>query len=150
MNKQLYHYLDCGLPNVWLDGVEYHETPYGPATSIPAIEDLHRVIGLSIAEANRKMTGPEIRFLRTELDLSQRALANLLDVQENTLRRWELDETSISGPAQRALAGFYMETMNDGTLRGLMLKLANTDRQIEEAILRFKRHGDEWSPKEAA
>jgi DNA-binding transcriptional regulator YiaG len=143
---ELYRYTECGLPNVWLRGVETHETPYGPGTAIPGIENLHRVIGLAIAESNRQMTGAEVRFLRTELDLSQRMLAALLDVRENTLRRWELGETRIPGPAQRALAGYYIETVRaDGSLRELMLKLAESDRDLAGAELRFERHGEEWS-----
>ena len=146
----LFHYRDCGLPNVWLSGVEAHDTPYGRATAIQGVEKLHRAIGLLIAETNRQMTGAEVRFLRTELDLSQRALAGLLDVQENTLRRWELGETKIPGPAQRALAGFYVESVDDGgSLRDLMLKLADTDRQLSQLMLRFELHGDDWTPQAA-
>jgi putative transcriptional regulator len=64
-----YHYTESGLDNVWLlDGVEHHETPYGPATSIRDIDELHRAIGISITKSER-MTGAEFRFLRTELDL---------------------------------------------------------------------------------
>jgi DNA-binding transcriptional regulator YiaG len=145
-----YHYLESGLPNVWLHGVVVHETPYGRGTSIPAVEGLHRAIGLAIAESNRRMTGAEVRFLRSELDLSQRMLAGLLGVQENTLRRWELGETRIPGPAQRALAGYYVETIRKaGCMRDLMPRLAATDRDFAEPELRFERRGDGWAQKAA-
>jgi putative transcriptional regulator len=148
--KELYHYVESGLPNIWLDGVEKHETAYGPATSIPALEQLHHAIGLTIARSNHQMTGAEVRFLRTELDLSQRTLAGLLDVQENTLRRWEQGSVSIPGPAQRALAGYYIEvTTGEGGIRELMERLAQTDRQLTELELRFERDGDDWSPAAA-
>lgn len=141
----LYHYTESGLPNVWLSGIEIRETAYGPATFIPAVEDLHQLIGMSIAEANRQMTGAEVRFLRTELDLSQRALAGLLAVQENTVRRWELGKGDIPGIAQRALAGFYVETVSEtGSLRDIMLKFAQTDRELTEATMKFRRVGEEW------
>lgn len=146
----LYHYIECGLPNVWLSGVQTHDTPYGPGTAIPALENLHLAIGLAIVEAKRQMTGAEVRFLRTELDLSQRTLAGLLGVQENTLRRWEHGEINIPGPAQRALAGFYVESVQDGgSLRELMLKLAEKDRELAEIELRFERDGDSWTPQAA-
>ena len=145
-----YHYLNSGLPNVWLHGVVVHTTPYGRGTSIPAVEELHRAIGIAITESNRKMTGPEVRFLRTELDLSQRLLAGLLDVQENTLRRWELGETRIPGPAQRALAGYYLETVKEGgRLRDLMHTLAAADRKLADLDLRFERRGDTWTQRAA-
>lgn len=146
----VYHYTDSGLQNVWLTGVEVRDTAHGPTTIIPAIEDLHRLIGMSIAQANRQMTGAEVRFLRTELDLSQRALAELLDVQENTLRRWEQGKVNIPGLAQRALAGFYLETVSEtGSLRDLMIKLAETDRQLTAAEMRFNRIDDEWVDRAA-
>ncbi|OOY11667.1 hypothetical protein BMG00_11230 [Thioclava marina] len=139
-----YHYRESGLPNVYLEGIEPIDTPYGPAVSIPAVEELHELIGTAIAKANRQMTGPEVRFLRTELDLSQRVLAGLLDVQENTLRRWELGETKIPGPAQRALAGYYLESINGGNLRDLMQKLAETDRRVTELTLKFAHMPGGW------
>lgn len=148
--KDLYHYTECGLPNVWLSGVERHETAYGPGTTIPGIENLHRAIGLSIAEANRQMTGLEVRFLRVELDLSQKTLAGLLGVKENTLRRWEKEEIPIGGPARRALAGYYIESVKeDGSLRELMMKLADTDREIIKLKLLFELDGDDWQPQAA-
>ena len=148
---EMHHYRDCGLPNVWLkDGVEVHDTPYGRATSIQSIDKLHRAIGMHIAQSKRQMTGPEVRFLRTELDLSQATLAGLLDVQENTLRRWELGETKIPGPAQRALGGYYVETVSeDGNLKDLMDKLAKTDRELAEVKLRFTHVDDDWEPEAA-
>ena len=145
-----YHYTDCGLPNVWLSGVETRVTAYGQVTVIPALENLHRAIGMSIARANRRMTGAEVRFLRIELDLSQRTLAGLLDVRENTLRRWEQGKVNIPGLAQRTLAGFYLETVSEtGSLRELMLKLAGTDREVVETELRLKRIDNDWVPRAA-
>jgi DNA-binding transcriptional regulator YiaG len=146
---ELYHYKDCGLPNVWLDGVERIDTAYGPGVSIPALEQLHIEIGKAIATAAKQMTGAEVKFLRTELDLSQKTLAGLLDVAENTVRRWEHDEVPIPGPAQRALAGYYLETVNGGTFRELMLKLAETDRIVTSMKLTFGLHNEAWEAEAA-
>lgn len=148
--SELYHYVESGLPNVWLIGVQHHETIYGHGTSIPGVENLHRAIGISIAEANRQLTGAEVRFLRQELDLSQHALALLLGVKENTVRRWELGQSDIGGPARRALAGFYLESVKDeGSLRDLMTRFAETDREMTKMRLLFERHGDDWEPQAA-
>lgn len=145
-----YPYIDSGLPNVWLSGIEVRETAQGRVTMIPALEELHRMIGKKIAQANRQMTGAEVRFLRTELDLSQRALAELLAVSENTLRRWEQGKVAIPGLGQRLLAGFYIETVSEtGSLRELMLKLAQTDRDLTEAEIRFDRIDGAWAERAA-
>ncbi|MDN2584385.1 hypothetical protein [Aquibium sp. ELW1220] len=145
-----YHYTETGLPNVWLFGIEMRDTAYGPVSTIPGIENLHRTIGMNIAQANRQMTGAEVRFLRSELDLSQRALAGLLDVQEKMLRLWEQGKVDIPGVVQRALAGFYLETVSDTiSLRDLMIKLAETDRDLKKVDMRFKRIDEEWVPRTA-
>lgn len=43
------------------------------------------------------MTGRELRSAIKTLNLSQAGLARLLDVNENTIRRWKLD-AKIPGP----------------------------------------------------
>lgn len=144
-----YHYEECGLPNVWLEGLEVVETPYGSGVAIPELEKLHEEIGKAVAMAPKQMTGAEVKFLRKELDLSQKTLSTLLDVQENTVRRWEHGKQKIPGPAQRALAGFYLETIKGGTIRELMERLAETDRQLTELELTFGLHEGEWEPEAA-
>jgi len=50
------------------------------------------------------MTGAELRAARRALGLSQRALAVLLDVTENTVARWERGELAIAHPRMLELA----------------------------------------------
>lgn len=45
MNTKSYHYLESGLPNVWLaNGFTVHETDYGSGVSIDDVAELHQVI----------------------------------------------------------------------------------------------------------
>ena len=68
----MYHYTMCGLDNVWLEnGYTEKKTAYGNAVSIDAVEDLHRVIALSLCDKPHRLTGKEFRFLRPTMNTSQ-------------------------------------------------------------------------------
>ncbi|MEM6834099.1 MAG: helix-turn-helix transcriptional regulator [Pseudomonadota bacterium] len=151
--SDFYHYLDSGLDDIWLSGsgVVRTETPYGPATSIHNIDELHNAIGRSIAnskEINRK----EFRFLRVELDLSQKALASLLRATEQQVYRWETGQTAIPGTAQALLAGYYLETLDPESRAKEMLEtISELDATITELEGRiFMLENDEWSPSQVA
>jgi putative transcriptional regulator len=57
------------------------------------------------------MTGAEIRAIREKLSVSQVAFAKLLGISHGTLRNWEIDRVSPSGPAEvlLAMAAVYPE-----------------------------------------
>ena len=89
MKQTKYHYTESGLQNVWLEnGFAIHETPYGKGVSIHDVTGLHRVIGCALARLPR-ITGPQVRFLRKELGLSQKELAALLGTSEQNVFLWE-------------------------------------------------------------
>lgn len=85
----MYHYTESGLRNVWLEnGFRKVKTSEGVAVAIEDLEGLHRVIGGTIAR-KPSLTGTELRFLRKEMGLSQKALAQLLGSEEQTVSLWE-------------------------------------------------------------
>ena len=108
---QQYHYTESGLDNVWLaSGFRFVPSPRGRSLIIEDIEGLHVAIGRSIVEEEKKLTGPEIRFLRTELLLSQNALSRLLGVTEQTVARWEKPKQApIPTAADATLRQLYLE-----------------------------------------
>lgn len=65
-NAKPYHFLDSGLPNVYLIGVKYWICSECGAQSaeIPAPEQLMNVIGESVVMKPGILTGQEVRFLR--------------------------------------------------------------------------------------
>lgn len=129
-----YHYLECGLDNIWLtNGHETRDTGYGPGTSITDVDELHKVIGLALANQKERLTGAEIRFIRNELDLSQNVFSRLLGVSEQTFARWEKDSVKISGPAQNLLSGYYRETVEgNANLTKHMQIISELDAKIHE------------------
>src|SRR5262245_35533031 len=86
-----YHYTESGLDNIWLeDGVVVENDPdYGEVYAIEDVEGLHRVIGHDLVHLPRPLNGAEFRFLRRELDLSQKALAGLIGSNEQSIAKWE-------------------------------------------------------------
>ena len=96
-----YHYTECGLDNVFIEGAgEFEDGAGEDSVTIPAIGQLHRVIAEGIVTHPAKMTGRELRFLRTELGLTQAQLAEILKVKLLTVSRWERNETSINDAAE--------------------------------------------------
>ena len=98
---QAYHYTECGLDNVFIDGLEaVNDHADEPTITIPAIGLLHKVIAESIINRPFKITGKELRFLRTEMGLTQDGLARILKVTNITVSRWEREETAIKDTAE--------------------------------------------------
>lgn len=128
----LYHYVDCGLPNILLDGgVTTTETDYGPATTIADLDGLHHEIAMDIIKTPGPMNGAEFRFLRIELDMSQRTLAHFIKTAEKNVQRWEsAREKDVPGPSGFAIAALYTATKSDKEFRTLIDELADLDRQI--------------------
>ena len=115
MSIELYHYVECGLNDVWLmNGFERHDSPRGQSISIKGIDALHQAIGEHLGRNKRDLTGAEIRFLRQEMLMSQAVLADLLDVKELTVHRWETGKNQCSknggSPDQVPLPGTDQES----------------------------------------
>ncbi len=106
---QPYHLKAVGLPNVYLcNGVTIEDDPdYGKLITIEDIPGLHAAIGLHIVAKPDAMTGPELRFLRKELGLTQEALAQRLRVSVQTVANYEKGKTGM-GAAETAVRALYM------------------------------------------
>ena len=139
----MYHYTECGLQNVSLEnGYKIHVTPYGKSVSIQDVAGLHRVIGRMIAQRPR-LTGAELRFLRKELELSQRALADLLGTSEQNVSLWER-KGKIPKWSARLVKLIYLEQLDGNVkVREMIEKLTEQDEAGAEE-LRFKARAGEW------
>src|SRR5258708_2497948 len=103
-----YHYVESGLDDIFLlNGVSETMTDYGPMVHIENINGLHRAIGLHIAEKEEPMTGPEFRFLRKQMGLSQAELAKDLGVSDQTVANYEKGNTRL-GPADALMRACYL------------------------------------------
>ncbi len=138
----MYHYTECGLKNVWLtNGFNIREINGAKAVSISEVDQLHDVIGRSLAAKNN-LNSTEVRFLRKELGLSQRRLGDLLGTTEQTVSFWER-RGRIPKVYDRLIRLLYLEKI-DGNVKvqAIIDRLIELDvRQTERLILSDTRHG---------
>ena len=108
-NDEPYHLKGVGLPNIYLlNGVTLEDHPdYGTLVSIENVEGLYRAIGLHIVENEPPMTGPELRFLRKQMELTQGQLGAMLSVTDQTIANYEKGNTCV-GPADLAVRFLYL------------------------------------------
>ncbi|MGI4818631.1 helix-turn-helix domain-containing protein [Brevundimonas sp.] len=104
MTRQDYRYDECGLDNVILVGLSVCEDDQGEATyTIPNINRLHRSIMAAVAAKPTGLNGKELRFLRTELGLTQSEMAEIVSKDTQTIGRWERNEKPIDGAAETVI-----------------------------------------------
>jgi transcriptional regulator with XRE-family HTH domain len=100
-NSAVHHYTECGLDNVWIEGIQTVTDDDGDEVlSIPRINDLHHVIAEGIIGRDGAMDGKELRFLRTEMGLTQAELGQILQKEALTIGRWERGENPIDPNAE--------------------------------------------------
>ena len=63
--------------------------------TIPNVNGLHRAIAQGIVSKRSSMSGKELRFLRTEMGMTQAELAVLIHREPLAISRWERAENPI-------------------------------------------------------
>jgi putative transcriptional regulator len=142
----MYHYVESGLPNVWLsNGFVVKETAYGESVAITDVKGLHDVIGKSIAEKPAALTGAEFRFLRKELGLSQERLADIVGLTSQAVAIWEKTD-KIPTVNDRYLRGLYLEAKTgEADLMAAINSINQLDHDLYELNLEFE---GEWHNQE--
>jgi putative transcriptional regulator len=148
----MYHYTESGLDNIFLiDGYALHKTAYGKGVSIKDTEGLHRAIGRTLVSVPRPLTGAELRFLRLEMEATQRDLAGIVGTSEQSLRLWEKHRNKpiSNGSADRLVRAVYSEYIGgDGTIRRMLDRLAELN-QVEIEQTNFRQTSRGWKPQSA-
>lgn len=102
--KAPYHYRGCGLDDVWLmSGYDVEEVDGERAVSIRNLEGLWEAIATFLVTRKKVLKGKEIRFLRTQINLTQSELARMLGCDSQQVARYEKGENKMPGPADRVL-----------------------------------------------
>ncbi len=136
----MHQYTECGLAEVQLlNGYKINETPYGKSITITDVKELHKSIGMELVCKPGLLSAEELRYLRKELGLSQKLLAQTLGVAEITVCGWEAGKAKISGPADRLLRVLYKEYADpDSLARELVGQLSRLDSQVQRSRRQFK------------
>ncbi|MCL2779186.1 MAG: hypothetical protein FWD73_14400 [Polyangiaceae bacterium] len=105
VQRGVHLYTECGLDNVILYGVEIRTCPHCGAKEVPLpnAAGLHRCIAMAIVHKRARLSGREVRFLRTYLGLSGIDFSEHMGVTASTVSHWENDKEPIGTSADRLL-----------------------------------------------
>ena len=146
----MHRYLESGLDNIYLEnGYRIHRTPYGEGISIQDTEGLNRAIGRWLVSLPKPLTGAELRFLRLEMEATQKDLAGILGTTEQTLRLWEKHRKKpMPGPADRLLRALYLEfTGKDESVRKMLERLTKFNETSRQVKARFRETSRGWKQR---
>ena len=108
-------------------------------------------IALTVAVNPLEIGGAEFRFLRKELDMSQRAIAGVLGVQEQTVSLWERGEQPVPQYAAVLISAMAREYFSgQAAMKTVIDRVCSADLAIAKAKLLIERtdHGS-WMQKAA-
>lgn len=110
--KLAHRYTECGLDNVTIYGISTVVDDAGEIVlTIPNINGLHRAIALGIVSRRSSMTGKELRYLRTEMGMTQAELAAMLHREPLAISRWERAENPIDSNAETVIRLHAIDTL---------------------------------------
>jgi DNA-binding transcriptional regulator YiaG len=142
-----HHYTESGLDNIYLEnGFHIHPTAYGKGVSIQDTEGLHKAIGKWLITQPKLLNGAELRFIRLEMESTQRDLAGIIGATEQTFRLWEKHrKKKIPGTADRLIRALYSEYMGgDGNIRRMLETLAELDQLSNTTACFGKANNNHW------
>src|SRR5579884_334331 len=115
MAANSYHYAECGLDYVYLaNGFTLAKTADGEdVVVIDDVAGLHLAIRQGVVDLPRPLNPKEFRFLRKEIDVSQRRLAAIVGVDEQTVSMWERGKSPIQPAAELLLRAWVRECDSD-------------------------------------
>ena len=127
-SRKPYHLKGVGLPNVYLlNGFKLENDPdYGKLVTIERLDGLHVAIGLALTFKEGPLTGPELRYLRKHMRLTQTELAARLRVTHQTVANYEKGKTGKgetgAGPADIAIRFLYLSHIEPDEEKAAVLK----------------------------
>jgi DNA-binding transcriptional regulator YiaG len=146
METNLYRYKGCGLDNVYLqNGYAINTLRSGEeVVSIEDIEGLHCAIASAIVDSASALDARTFKYLRKELDMSQRQVAQMFDVDEQTVSLWERARNPVPQHADLMLRTLVKEKMSgNAELRNLIQRFNSIDRDIRAAEAKIEMHKDQ-------
>jgi DNA-binding XRE family transcriptional regulator len=116
-----YHFVDSGLPNVYLVGIRYFRCECGEGLAdIPAMKQLLDLVSRDLVEKSSPLMGAEIRFLRKRLGKRASDFAKQIGLEPETLSRIENDHLPASERTDKLIRLYYALASKDAILLGQM------------------------------
>lgn len=118
-----YHYTECGLQNVYINGLEpIVDIDDDEVFTIPFINALHAEISNGIVHHGNGISGAELRFLRTEMGLTQAELSSIIQKDKQTIGRWERGEIELDSASETIIRLLAIEKLSityEGGVEGI-------------------------------
>jgi len=112
-----HHYTECGLPNVWIKCRCVKDNAGKDTIIIPNIGLLHKAIARDIILSDGALSGDEIKYLRSMMELTPAEFGVLLHRTGQTVARWEKGESAPEAVADAFIrllaAGKVLESAVD-------------------------------------
>jgi DNA-binding transcriptional regulator YiaG len=148
-----YHFVESGLPNVYLIGIEYYvcDKCAKQSADIPFLKDLMVKIGRAVVRQETPLDGAEIRFLRKRLGKKSSDFAKLIGVTPEHFSRLESPRSdhNPSGSVDKLIRVYYSLLSGDESLRDTMN--SNIDAYMDSlhgeeqaSSFRAELHDHEW------
>lgn len=106
VGREDHPYREAGLHHLTLVDVQVSRCSGCPyyRLGVKEPEALHRAIAERLIAGTKRLTGPQVRYLRKCLVLSETDLARRMGVTIETVSRWEHGTREFKGPAERLLS----------------------------------------------
>lgn len=108
-----YHYTECGLSNVYIEGLSITDDCGEECITVPNIQLLHWQIAKDIIESGNLLDGEAIRFLRSEMGLGCVQFAEKLHVAGELIEKWESDQESIAVDMDTQLRSIAADVLSE-------------------------------------
>lgn len=96
-----YYYTACGLNNVIIANMPARQDDAGDKViEIPMINALHATLTMELATKESSLLPEELKFVRTEMGLTQAELAERIKKDHQTIGRWERGENPVDPTAE--------------------------------------------------
>jgi putative zinc finger/helix-turn-helix YgiT family protein len=137
-------YVESGLPNVVLVGVDVRRCPKCGAFEVllPRVAELHRVIAQAVIRKRARLSGAEVKFLRKHLGWSGADFAAHMGVDPTTVSAWENERKPFGTSSDRLLRLMVARQapIEDYSLDELT-KIADVQAPPRKVEIRAKNHG---------
>ncbi|MGN6480282.1 hypothetical protein [Luteibacter sp.] len=140
-------YRGAGIDGIYLqNGYEIMTLKSGEkATSIHDIEGLDKAIASALAARSGEIDGKTFRFLRKYTDMGQRALGEILGVQEQTVSKWERGQLEVPRYAAEFVRGLVREiVLGNAGLMAAVERYNHLDRERQQTELNFVETDGGW------
>ncbi len=144
-SQKPYCYKGSGLDNVYLmSGFEIVKDEDGEGVIIHDMDGLHSAIAKYLVEERKVLSGKEIRYLRTYLDLSQSDLGKLLGCDSQSVARYEKEQFNMPSPTERLLRMIVLGHMCGKIDVGAVVQRIETMESRSNAKFRFESTRKGW------